>query len=86
MYLKHVFIYLALSADRQRLGRPFSSLDLLQQLNAVVAVELDGSPVAVVVDQERAVLQAALTVGFGRNSELRDVLVQMLLHRCTLCF
>ncbi|TNN62779.1 hypothetical protein EYF80_027005 [Liparis tanakae] len=57
---------------------------MAMQLDAVVAVELDGSPVAVVGDQQGALLQAALAVGLGGNAELGDVLVQVLLHRRTL--
>lgn len=49
-----------------------------------MAVKLDGSPVAVVVDQQGALLQAALTVGLGGNSELSDVSRQVFLHCCTL--
>lgn len=74
-----------LSADSQGLGLTFTPLVFLKQLNAVVAVELDGSPVAVVADQQRALLKAALTVGFGRDSELCDVSGQVLLDCCPLC-
>lgn len=69
---------LPISADREGLGFVFTPLVLLQQLNAVVAVELDGSPVAVVADQQRALLQAALAVRFGGHSEFGDVLGQVL--------
>lgn len=68
-----------LSADGERLGLAFTPLVFLQQLNAVVAVELDRSPVAVVADQQGALLQAALTVGLGGDPELGDVLGQVLL-------
>lgn len=46
-----------------------------------MAVELDGSPVAVVADQQGALLQAPLAVGLGGHTELVDVLGQVLLHR-----
>lgn len=46
-----------------------------------MAVELDGSPVAVVADQQGALLQAALTVSLGGDSKLGDVLGQVLLDR-----
>lgn len=39
-----------------------------------MAVELDGSPVAVVADQKGALLQATLAVCFCWDSELVDVL------------
>lgn len=67
-----------LSADCERQGLTLTPLVFLQKLNAVVAVELDGSPVAVVTDQQRALLQAAFTVGLGGDSELGDVLGQVL--------
>lgn len=75
----------SLSADSERLGFTFTPLVFLQQLNAVVAVELDGSPVTVVADQQGALLKAALAVGLGRDSKLVDVLGQVLLDCCTLC-
>lgn len=50
-----------------------------------MAVEFDGPPVAVVADQQGALLQAALAVGLGRHPELIDVLVQVLLHGRPLC-
>lgn len=49
-----------------------------------MAVELDGSPVAVIVDQQGALLQAALTVSLGGNAKLIDVLGQVLLDCSTL--
>lgn len=73
-----------LSADSEGLWVIFTPLVLLQQLNAVVAVELDGSPVAVVADQQGALLQAALAVGFGGDSELGNVSSQVLLNGRTL--
>lgn len=45
-----------------------------------MAVELNGAPVAVVADQQGALLQAALAVGLGRHPELVDVLGQVLLY------
>ncbi|KAG7241268.1 hypothetical protein INR49_025786, partial [Caranx melampygus] len=66
--------------DSERLRFTFTPLVLLQQLNAVVAVELDGSPVTVVADQQGALLQAALTVSFGGDSELGDISSQPLLR------
>lgn len=73
-----------LSADSEGLRLTLTPLVLLQQLNAVVAVELDGPPVAVVADQQGALLQAALAVGLGGDSELCDVSGQVLLDRRTL--
>lgn len=73
-----------LSADSEGLGLTFTPLVFLQQLNAIVAVELDGSPVAVVADQQRALLQAAFAVGLCGDSELGDVLGQVLLYSRTL--
>ncbi len=56
----------------------------LQELDAVVAVELDGSPVALVADEQRAELQASLTVRLRRNTQLHDVPLQVRLHRHSL--
>ena len=72
------------SADGERQGLTLTPLVFLQKLNPVVAVELDGSPVAVVADQQRALLQAAFTVGLGGDSELGDVLGQVLFDCRTL--
>lgn len=76
--------HLPISADCEGLGFVFTPLVFLKQLNAVVAVELNGSPVAVVADQQRTLLQAALAVRFGGYSEFGDVLGQVLLNRCPL--
>lgn len=76
--------FVPLSADREGLGLTFTPLVFLEQLNSVVAVELDGSPVTVVADQQRALLQAALAVGFGRDSELSNVAGQVFLNCCPL--
>lgn len=73
-----------LSADSEGLQLVFTPLVFLEQLNAVVAVELNGSPVAVVVDQQRTLLQAALAVRFGGDAELCDVLGKVLLNCCSL--
>lgn len=73
-----------LSTHDEGLRLVFTPLVFLQQLNAVVAVELDGSPVTMVVDQQGALLQAALTVGLGRNAELCDVSGQVFLDCRTL--
>ena len=72
------------SADDEGLRLVFTPLVFLQQLNAIVTVELDGSPVTLVADQQGALLQAALAVGLRGDSELRDVLGQVLLDCCAL--
>lgn len=69
------------SADSEGQGVAVAPLVFLQQLDAVVAVELDGSPVAVVADQQRALLQATLAVCLGGDPELGDVSGQVLLDR-----
>lgn len=74
-----------LSADGERLRFAVPLLVLLQQLNAVVAIEFDGTPVTLVADQQGALLQAALTVSLGWNTQLGDVLSQVFLNCCTLC-
>lgn len=71
------------SADGKWLQLVFAPLIFFEQLNAVVTVELDGSPVTVVVDQQGALLQAALTVCFGRDTELCDILGKVLLDCCS---
>lgn len=76
--------HFTLSADSEGQRLTLAPLVFLQQLDAVVAIELDCSPVAVVADQQGALLQAALTVGLGGDSELRDVLGQVLLNCRTL--
>lgn len=70
-----------LSADSEGQGLIFTPLVLLEQLNAVVAVELNSPPVSVVADQQGALLQTALTVCLSRDSEFSDVLGQVLLNR-----
>lgn len=72
------------SANSKRLRLAVPPLVLLQQLDAVVAVELDGPPVTVVVDQQGALLQAALAVGLGGDSQFVNVLSQVLFYRCAL--
>lgn len=69
--------------EGQRLA--FTPLILLQQLNAIVAVKLNGPPVPLVANQQRTLLQAALAVGLGGHAELVDVLGQVLLHCRALC-
>lgn len=73
-----------LSADGERRQLTFTPLVFLKQLNAVVTIEFNGSPITVVVDQQGALLQAALAVSFGRHSELSDVSGQVLLYGCPL--
>lgn len=57
-------------ADR---GSTFPPPLLLQQLDAVVDIKLDGPPVSLVAHQQRAEFQAALTVRFRRDSQLQEV-------------
>lgn len=57
-------------ADR---GGAFPPALLLQQLDAVVDVKLDGPPVPLVAHQQRAEFQAALTVRLRRDSQLHEV-------------
>lgn len=64
--------------DAVRFARPYEAAALgllLQELDAVVDVELDGPPVPVVAHEHWAQLQAALAVGFGRDPELQEVLL-----------
>lgn len=75
---------MAASADGQG-GRALSLLCFFQQLDAVVAVELDGSPVSAVGDQEWTLLQTALAVCFSGDAQLHDVPHQVGLHRGPLC-
>jgi len=70
-------------ADR---GSVFSPPLLLQQLDAVVNVELDRPPVSLVAHQQRAEFEAALTVRFRRDSQLYEVPLQVSLHCYTLSF
>lgn len=46
---------------------------LLQQLDAVVDVELDGPPVSLVAHQQRAEFKAALAVGLRGDAQLHEV-------------
>jgi len=61
-------------------------LAFLEQLYTVVAVEFNSPPVPVVSDQQGAELQAALTVRFGGHTQLHNVLHQVGLNSCPLCF
>ena len=45
-----------------------------------MAVELDGTPVPLVADQQGALLQTALAVRLGWHTQLGDVARQVLLH------
>ena len=49
-----------------------------------MAVEFDSTPVAMVADQQGALLQAALTVSLSGDSKLIDVLGQVLFDCGTL--
>ena len=77
--------FFSLSTDSEGgLELAFTSLIFLQQLNAIVAVEFDSTPVAMVADQQGALLQAALTVSLSGDSKLIDVLGQVLFDCGTL--
>lgn len=54
-------------------GGAFSPPLLLQQLDAVVHIKLDGSPVPLVANQQGAQFQAAFTVRFGGDAQLQEV-------------
>lgn len=53
---------------------------LLEELDAIVDVKLDGPPVPLVAHQQGAEFQAALAVCFGRNAQIHEVPLQVSLH------
>lgn len=53
---------------------------LLEQLDAVVDVELDSPPVTLVADQQGAEFQATLAVRLGWDAQLQQVPLQVGLH------
>lgn len=57
---------------------------LLQELDAVVDVKLDGSPISLVAHQQGAKFQTALTVSLGWHSQLHEVPLEVSLHSDTL--
>lgn len=68
-------------ADR---GGTFPPPLLLQQLDAVVDVKLDGPPVSLVTHQQGAEFEAALAVRLGGDAQLHEVSLQVSLHCYTL--
>lgn len=64
-------------ADR---GSTFPSALLLQELDAVVDVKLDGPPVSLVAHQQGAKFETALTVRLCRHSQLHEVSLEVSLH------
>lgn len=62
-------------------GGAFPPPLLLQQLDAVVDVELDGSPVSLVAHQQGAQFQAAFAVCLCRDAQIQEVPLQVSLHR-----
>lgn len=57
---------------------------LLQELDAVVDVKLDGPPISLVAHQQGAKFQTALTVSLGWYSQLNEVPLEVSLHSDTL--
>lgn len=70
-------------ADR---GGAFPPPLLLQQLDAVVDVKLDGPPVSLVAHQQGAEFEAALAVRLGGDPQLHEVSLEVSLHCYTLGF
>lgn len=68
-------------ADR---GSTFPPALLLQELDAVVDVKLDGPPVSLVAHQQGAQFETALTVRLCRHSQLHEVSLEVSLHRDSL--
>lgn len=62
-------------------GSAFPPSLLLEELNTIVDVKLDGPPVPLVAHQQRAELQAALAVRFRGNAQVHEVSLQVSLHR-----
>lgn len=54
---------------------------LLEELDAIVDVKLDGPPVPLVAHQQGAEFQAAFAVCFRRNSQVHEVSLEVSLHR-----
>ena len=61
-------------------GGAFPPALLLQQLDAVVDIKLDGPPVSLVAHQQGAEFKAALTVRLRRDSQLHEVSLEVSLH------
>lgn len=57
---------------------------LLQELDAVVDVKLDGPPISLVAHQQGAKFQTALTVSLGWHSQLNEVPLEVSFHSDTL--
>lgn len=58
----------------------FSPPLLLQQLDPVVDIKLDGSPVSLVAHQQGAEFQAAFTVRLRGDTQVQEVLLEVRLH------
>lgn len=53
---------------------------LLEELDAIVDIKLDGPPVPLVAHKQGAEFQAALAVCFRGNSQFHEVSLQVRLH------